>query len=155
MEYEERDLPARRWTEIRSPVRMVFNGIVCEVCKYLPSARLKNMLYRMIGVDVGEGVVIAPHVQIDPIMPEKISIGDGAVIGWGAEILTHEFVDGTFRTGKVEIGEGCTIGVRSVVRSGVTIGDGAIVGMHSFVNRDVEAGDIVGGVPEHSLETDE
>ncbi|MDY6777026.1 MAG: DapH/DapD/GlmU-related protein [Candidatus Nanohaloarchaea archaeon] len=150
-ERQHEQVPAHHWTRVRNPLRVIFNAFICELCKYLPSTRIKNILYRMIGVDIGERVVIAPHVQIDPFAPEAISIGDDTVIGWGTDIFTHEFLDGTFTVKTIDIGEGCTIGGRSFIRSGSEIGDGAIVGIKALVNGTVDEDEVVGGVPQHHL----
>ena len=37
---------------------------ICHICKLLPP-KMKNELYRLIGVEIGENVLIATYVQID------------------------------------------------------------------------------------------
>ncbi|MFB6354036.1 MAG: DapH/DapD/GlmU-related protein [Halobacteriales archaeon] len=147
---EVRRLQPYEWYELRSTLRMTANIYLFELCKYLPNS-LKNPLYRAAGVDLGEGTVLAPHVQVDPFFPDEITIGDGTVIGWGTKLLTHESYTDEWHVGPLEIGDDVTVGHSASTRPGVTIGDGATVAAHSFVNRDVEPGEKVGGVPIETL----
>lgn len=124
-----------------------------EVCKYL-APQIKAPLYRAFGADIGERTTVAPHVVVDPFFPEKVSVGDDTIIGWGTKLLTHEAYTDEWLVGPVHIGDNVTIGHSSSLRPGVTIGDGATVAAHSFVNRDVEPGETVGGVPIETLSDD-
>lgn len=139
------------WQRAKNPARVFLNAVVMEACKKLPSTRLKNALYRMIGVKIGKDVAIAPDVLIDPFFPELIEIKDGALIGWGAKILTHEFTIKHLRVGRVTIGRQALIGCFSTIRSGVEIGDHAVVCADTYVNKDVGDHEEVGGVPEHRI----
>jgi len=122
-----------------------------QICKKVPSIRLKNALYRTIGVKIGKDAVISPDVFIDPFYPELIEIKDGAIIGWGARLLTHEFTIKHIRIGRVKIGKQALIGAFSTIRSGVDIGDNAIVAIDTYANKDVGKLQEVGGVPEHNI----
>lgn len=139
--------PYLEWFEWRNPLKIFFNAVIYELCKILPPSRIKNSLLRATGVKIGSEVAIAPEVALDPIFPELITIEDGAIIGWGSRILTHESTIKNFRLGRVRIGKQSLIGAFSVLRSGVTIGKNSIVSMSSFVNKDVNDGELVGGVP--------
>lgn len=148
---EVRPLGPTEWYKLGpNPFRMAVTLYVCDVCKLLPIS-VKNAVYRAIGVDVGQDTTIAPHVQVDPLFPGRLSIGDGTVIGWGTKLLTHEAYTDEWHVGPVEIGDDVTVGHSSSTRPGVTVGDGATVAAHSFVNRDVEPGERVGGVPIETL----
>jgi acetyltransferase-like isoleucine patch superfamily enzyme len=85
-----------------------------------------------------------------------ITIGKAVGIGPGVKILTsvHKeeelskpilFNDLEF--GEVIIGDGCDIGISSVILPGVTIGEGSIVGAGSVVITDVEPYSVVAGIP--------
>ncbi len=148
---EKLDVPPQKWYRLRNPFRLVFNLLICEIAKVMP-VRIKNAMYRMIGVEIGKGAVIAPHVQIDPFFPEKITIGEDALIGWGAKILTHEFNNNSCIKGKVEIGKDTLIGHGTANRPGITVGENATVGAQSFINRDIEEDEKVGGVPVEKID---
>ncbi|KYK21133.1 hypothetical protein AYK21_05220 [Thermoplasmatales archaeon SG8-52-2] len=85
--------------------RLFFNSLVCHICRVIPFIKMKNSLYRMIGVKIGKNVVIAAYVVIDPFFPELITIEDNVIIGVGAIILAHEYSQekkkkSSYRSGK-------------------------------------------------------
>jgi len=140
------DVPAAAWYRVRHPLRFGPTYYVLELCKHLPPL-VTNPIYRALGVEIGEGSVLAPAVVVDPFFPEKITIGERTMIGWGTKLLTHEGYSDQWHVGPIEIGDDVTLGHSCSTRPGVTIGDGATVAAHSFVNRDVAPGERVGGVP--------
>ena len=151
MDYQENNYigdsnPAYEFYKIKKRSTLFFNTIFCHICKLSPP-KLKNALYRLIGVHIGENVLIAPYVQIDPFFPEMITLDDNVIIGWGASIFTHEFTTDKIRKGKVHIKKRALVGGFSIVRSGVTIGKHAVIGIGSYVNRDIKDNESVGGNP--------
>ena len=120
-------------------------------CRYCPSLKLKNVLYRAIGMKVGRKVSAGLCATFDVFFPELITLEDGALIGYNAVILCHEFLPDRWRTGPVRVGAGALIAANCTVLAGVEIGDGAIVSAMSLVNRDVPPGAMVGGVPARIL----
>ena len=148
--YEGDSNPAWEYCKIKRRLVLFYNTIICHICKLLPP-KIKNGLYRSLGVKIGDNVLIAPYVQIDPFFPELITLEDNVIIGWGASLFTHEFTQDTIRKGKVHIKKRALIGGFSVVRSGVTIGKNSIIGVGSFVNRDVDDDESVGGNPLRSI----
>ena len=144
--YDGYSNPAWEFYRLKKRPGLFYNTIICHLCKLLPP-KVKNGLYRSIGVKIGDNVLIAPYVQIDPFFPELITLENNVIVGWGASIFTHEFTQDKIRKGKVHIKKRALIGGFSVVRSGVTIGENAIIGIGSFVNRDVNDNESVVGNP--------
>ena len=152
MKYEE-----IQYTGTKNPVfdypkhvgrmRLFFNSFICHICREVPFIKIKNSLYRMIGVKVGKNVVIAAYVVIDPFFPELITIEDNVIIGVGATILTHEYSQEKLKKGKVHIKKRALIGAGSLVRCGVTVGKHSVIGAKSFVNKDIPDNTTAGGVP--------
>jgi acetyltransferase-like isoleucine patch superfamily enzyme len=136
-----------QWHKAKSPLRVTFNFIIITLCKYMPSLRMKNRFYRMLGMKVGKNVSIAQGVMFDFFFPELIEIGDNSIVGYSSTILAHEFLIREWRTGKVEIGKNVMIGALVLVMPGVKIDDNAQVSAYSLVNKDVENGSLVGGIP--------
>lgn len=135
------------WTSYVNPLRVSFNFIVIYLCRFLPSLRLKNALYRLVGIKMGKDVSVGLMAMFDVFFPQLITVGDNTVIGYNATILAHEFLVREWATGEVVIGENVMIGANTTVVAGVSIGDGAVVSAHSLVNRDVNRNTFVGGVP--------
>ncbi len=139
------------WHRSVSPWRVMWNFAVVYGCRYCPSLRVKNALYRALGIKVGARVSPGLGVTMDVFFPRLISIGDDSIIGYNTVILAHEFLVRELRTGPVEIGREVMIGANVTILPGVRIGDGATVSACSLVNSDVPAGALVGGVPARPL----
>lgn len=136
------------WTRIVSPLKVVKNFIVIQICRYSPSLHLKNFLYRRaLQMKVGRHVSVGLMAMVDIFFPEMISIGNNTVIGYNCTILCHEFLIDEYRLGPVQIGSNVMIGANTTILPGVKIGDGAVVSACSLVNRDIPAHTMVGGVP--------
>ncbi len=135
------------WRHVRNPLRVYFNFCIIKLGSYSPSLRLKNALYRLTGMKIGHGARIAPGVMLDFFWPELIQIGEGALIGYGATVLAHEFLADECRTGPVRIAKKALIGANSTVLAGVCIGESAQVSAMSLVNSDLPGHCLAGGVP--------
>jgi acetyltransferase-like isoleucine patch superfamily enzyme len=131
--------------------RVARNFVVIYLCRYLPSLRAKNMLYRSLGVRVGPRTAAGLSATLDIFFPELITIGDNTIVGYDSVILTHEYLRDELRTGPVVVGRDVVIGAGCTVLPGVVIGDGAVVSAHSLVNKDVAPDAVVGGVPARPL----
>ena len=140
------------WPEAKSPLRIVVNYIVVWLVRISPSLRLKNRLVRQLGATVGEGVSWGLESTPDVFWPERITVGDHAIIGYDATILCHEFLQDEYRVGDVVIGERAMIGAGAVILPGVEIGAGAQVAANSLVARDVPADTTVAGIPAEPID---
>jgi acetyltransferase-like isoleucine patch superfamily enzyme len=125
----------------------MLNYAIILICRVSPSLKLKRVLLRLIGVDVGEGVAWGLESTPDVFWPDRITVEDHAVIGYDATILCHEFLRDEYRLGDVRIGEGAMIGAGAVILPGVEVGAGAQVAANSLVDEDVPPGATVAGVP--------
>ena len=83
---------------------------------------LKNALLRLLGARIGRNVFIAPGAMLDPIFPSLIELEDGAMLGLGCHLLTHDVSAESFRVGRIRVGKGSVIGAYSTVRPGIRIG---------------------------------
>ena len=117
----------------------------------LPLADIRTIDYKSIGVRIGNRVFIASTVALDLQFPELITIEDGAILGMGSHIATHEVTHTHIRLGKVRIGKNSLIGGQATVRSGVTIGENAVVALRAFVTESVPDNTLVTGVPDRKV----
>ena len=95
----------------------------------------KVLIWRLMGVRVGRRV-IDDGIHI----PERtlVTIGDHCALNLGSTIQCHSQEDGIFKTDRTAIGEGCTLGIGSLVHYGVTMGDGATLAIDSFLMKGEE-----------------
>lgn len=135
------------WPDAKSPLAVVRNYVVIVLARICPSLRLKNWLLRRIGVTVGAGVSWGLESTPDVFWPERIAVGNDAIVGYDATLLCHEFLQDEYRLGDVVVGDRAMIGAGAVVLPGVTVGEGARVAANSLVAEDVPPGTTVAGVP--------
>ena len=144
-----------QWTDAKSPLTVARNYAVILVARMSPSLRLKNRLFRALGMTVGDGVAWGLESTPDVFWPELITVEDHAIVGYDATLLCHEFLQEEYRTGEVHVGERAMIGAGAVVLPGVRIGAGAQVAANSLVDADVPAGATVAGVPATPVSRDD
>ena len=109
--------------------------------------RLRVTMLKWGGVNIGQNVFIGEGVIIDTIRPDLLTIGDNTLITARCMILTHFYKDGNFYYGDVKIGNGCFIGMNTIIANSVTLGDGAVIGAGSIVTKDIPAGEVWAGNP--------
>jgi acetyltransferase-like isoleucine patch superfamily enzyme len=135
------------WPDAKHPLRVTVNYLVVWLVRVAPSLRLKNWLLRRLGATVGRGAAVGLEATPDVFWPELLTIETDAVVGYGATLLCHEFLQDEYRTGEVVVGERAMIGAGAVVLPGVEVGSDAQVAANSLVTRDVPPGATVAGVP--------
>jgi maltose O-acetyltransferase len=133
---------------------VAFNYALIVLARHSPSLRLKNWLYRRLGMDVGEGVSWGLESTPDVFWPDRITVEDDAIIGYDTTLLCHEFLQDEYRLGEVRIGERAMLGAGAVVLPGVEIGADAQVAANSLVAEDVPPGETWAGVPAEPVTDD-
>jgi maltose O-acetyltransferase len=103
------------------------------------------------GLELGEGVYVAPTAYLDPGQPWLIQIADESVIGPWAIVLAHDastriHTDHTL-VGRVTIGKRVYVGHGAIVLPGSTIGDEAVLGPGAVVRGDIPARAVAMGNP--------
>ena len=85
-----------------------------------------------------------------------VTIGDDCTLNAGSDIQCHSQEDGAFKSDRITIGAGCTLGVGAFVHYGVTMGDGAVLAPDSFLMKgeDVPPHAQWGGNPATELRDD-
>ena len=137
----------RYYPDIVHPLKVVCFFCVLYAARFSPSFRLKNVLYRLIGVKVGKDASVGLGVMLDIFFPDQIEIGENVVIGYNTTVLGPEFLVRKWRIGRVIIEKDVTIGANCTILPGVIIGEGATVSAMSLVNRDIPPHSFWGGVP--------
>jgi hypothetical protein len=105
---------------------LTFIGIV-------PLVPLRLRLLKLVGLQIGQGSLIAGTEMIDE--PYAVSIGDNTLIGGLSTIFSH-ISDTKLRMKPVRIGSNCFIGNKSVIMPGAIIEDEVRVEPNTVVIQD-------------------
>jgi non-ribosomal peptide synthetase-like protein len=91
---------------------------------------IKNVIWRLLGVRIGRRVF-----DDGCGMPEKtlVTIGSDVTLNAGCTIQSHSLEDGTFKSDRISIGAGSTIGTHAFVHYGVNMAEGAVLAPDSFL----------------------
>jgi non-ribosomal peptide synthetase-like protein len=107
---------------------------------------LKPLAWRLAGVRIGRRVF-----DDGAGMPERtmVTIGDDCTLNAGSAIQCHSQEDAGFKSDRIVIGSGVTLGVGSWVHYGVTMGDGSELAPDAFLMKgsEVSPGARWGGNP--------
>jgi acetyltransferase-like isoleucine patch superfamily enzyme len=114
-------------------------------CKIGRNCKIESFVYIEEGVVVGDDCKIKPHVYI----PTGVTIEDRVFLGPNVTFTNDKYprVKGEWKLLKTVVGQGASIGARSVILPGVNVGKNAIVGAGSVVTADIPEGTIVVGNP--------
>ncbi|OZM79357.1 Pls/PosA family non-ribosomal peptide synthetase [Pseudonocardia sp. MH-G8] len=95
----------------------------------------KGVFLRLLGVRLGKRLF-----DDGSDMSEKnlVTIGDDVVLNEGSVVQCHSQEDYAFKSDRISIGSGGTVGVNALVHYGVTMGDGAVLAPDSFLMKGEE-----------------
>jgi acetyltransferase-like isoleucine patch superfamily enzyme len=109
-------------------------------------------------LDIGDGSLIGPHAYIQGL--GGVRIGRDVGVGAGVLMLTAVHAEtppgepitaAPLRYGSIEVGDGCDLGIGSILLPGVRLGDGVQVGAGAVVRGSHAAGSVIAGVPARFL----
>jgi len=95
----------------------------------------KNLIWRGLGVRIGKRVFDDGCYLTERTLT---TIGDDVTLNTGTKIQCHSQEDGTFKSDRTTIGDGCTIGVGAMVHYSVTMGDHSVLAPDSFLMKGEE-----------------
>ncbi len=108
-------------------------------------------------VTIGDYTWIGPFCSLDG-SDVGLKIGSFCSISASCHLLTHDTVRWALSKGKsqyeytpTKIGDGCFIGVGSIITKGVTLGDSCLVGAGSVVTKSFPMQTILAGVPARKI----
>lgn len=147
---------------------MIVNALVFKP-SWIPFMRLKIILLRMFGANIGDGLIIKPSVHIkfpwkliignhvwlgenvwiDNL--DEVIVGDNVCVSQGALLLTgnHDYTSINFgyRNAPITLENGVWIGAKSVVCPGVICKSHSILAVGSIATKNLEAYNIYQGNP--------
>jgi non-ribosomal peptide synthetase-like protein len=106
----------------------------------LDGTPFKSLTWRLLGVRIGRRVFDDGCAIVEKTL---VTIGDDCTLNARSIIQAHSQEDGAFKSDRIAIGAGCTLGIGSLVHYGVTMGDGAVLAPDSFLMKGEE-------VPSHA-----
>jgi non-ribosomal peptide synthetase-like protein len=101
----------------------------------LDGTPFKNLTWRLQGVRIGKRVFDDGCAIVEKTL---VTIGDHCTLSVRSIIQPHSQESGTFKSDRIEIGSGCTLGIASLVHYGATMGDGAVLAHDSFLMKGEE-----------------
>lgn len=123
----------------------VVHMLAQEMMTPFTSVFTKPLIARLFGAKVGANVALGGTIG-EPFM---VTIGDGAVLGFGSVVAGSVIADGKITLGDIRVGNGATLGVYAVAMGGIEVGDNAKVIGGSMVipGSKIPAGEIWRGNP--------
>jgi acetyltransferase-like isoleucine patch superfamily enzyme len=140
------------------------NALLLKYCMYsvlltpFNYRGIRPVIWRWMGVKVGQDCFIGYEVWIDITNAELIELGDHVHVTNRCLLLCHQRNLNNYRIGddssklpyhkkKIKLGNGCMLGMGTIVMPGVEIGEGAIIGAGSVVTKNIPAWTIATGCP--------
>jgi acetyltransferase-like isoleucine patch superfamily enzyme len=126
------------------PIRKFFNVVIIP---NVVSARLRVVMYRILGFKIGKNVFIGMKCYMDDVEPSKTIIEDDVTISYGTYFAVHGRGQ---RHTTIRVKKNAYIGMRCNILSGeegVTIGENAVIGAGSLVNKSVPDNAVAVGCP--------
>lgn len=113
---------------------------------FITPSPFTNVFYRLMGMKIGNGVMINSTAIADPSL---IELGDRVTIGGSASIMAHYAQGGFMVISPVKIGAGATIGLKAIILGGVTIGvkSKVLAGSYVVPGTVIPDGETWGGIP--------
>ncbi len=114
----------------------------------LDGTPFKTAVWRLLGVRIGARVFDDGCSLTERPMA---AVGDGCTLNAGSVLQCHSQEDGAFKSDRIAVGAGCTLGVGAFVHYGVTVGDGAELAADCFLMKgeSVPEGSRWAGNPAH------
>ncbi|WP_375792228.1 DapH/DapD/GlmU-related protein [Streptomyces rhizosphaericus] len=91
---------------------------------------VKPLIWRLLGVRMGHRVFDDGCRILERTLTQ---VGDGCALNAGSILQAHSLEEGVFKSDRITIGNGCTIGTSAFVHYGVVIGDHARIDADSFL----------------------
>jgi non-ribosomal peptide synthetase-like protein len=95
----------------------------------------KNVIWRLLGVRIGRRVFDDGCGLVEKTF---VTVGDECTLNVGSQLQCHSQEDGAFKSDRITLGAGCTLGVGAFVHYGVTMGEGAVLAADSFLMKGEE-----------------
>jgi len=96
----------------------------------------KSLTWRLMGVRIGRRVFDDGCAIVEKTLT---TIGDDCTLNVRSIVQAHSQEDGWFKSDRIMIGAGCTLGTASLVHYGTTLGEGVVLAADAFLMKGQEA----------------
>jgi non-ribosomal peptide synthetase-like protein len=109
--------------------------VIPEFDRAFAGTPFKNLVSRLLGTHLGRRVF-----DDGCFLPERtlVTIGDDCSLNVGSVLQSHSQEDGAFKSDRITVGAGCTLGIGAFVHYGVVLGAGAVIAPDSFLMKGEE-----------------
>ena len=114
--------------------RACWNVLWITLARYAPFYRLKNGMLRLTGARIGKHVALGFETTLDILYPQKVTIGDDAIVGYDTVILCHGYLHDHYQVGPVTIGKRAIVS-RAILDKNVVVPENARVGVNEEEDR--------------------
>jgi acetyltransferase-like isoleucine patch superfamily enzyme len=139
-------LPILTFCPWRERLRQRWRSFCSWMGHYTAFVAWKIFWYRQAGVQIGKNVYIAPHGFLDLLLPQLITIEDGAVLGPGALVVTHVYTPDRIVLGRSIVGERAMVAAQGVLAI-TSLGRESVLETYSYTVKPVPERHIAIGVP--------
>ena len=102
----------------------------------LDGTPFKSLTWRLMGVRIGRRVFDDGCAIVEKTLT---TIGDDCTLNVRSIVQAHSQEDGSFKSDRIVIGAGCTLGTASLVHYGTTLGEGVVLAADAFLMKGQEA----------------
>ena len=131
----------------RNFVSLLYNKIILTLQKKMVPSRLKNMILRTTGLNIGKDACVPHDIYIDPYFPELITFGRGCIVGGESKIYSHQIKGDKLILGKAVLEERTLMGGISKILPGGIISKDSILMFFSELGKRMPEGVLWGGKP--------
>lgn len=98
--------------------------------RFFDGTPVKPVLWRLLGARMGRRVFDDEATFTERSL---VSVGSDTTLNMACLLQAHSLEDGAFKSDRISIGPGCTVGTGAFVHDAVTAEDGALIEADSFV----------------------
>ncbi len=101
----------------------------------LDGTPFKPLTWRLVGVRIGRRVFDDGCAIVEKTLT---AVGDDCTLNMRSTLQAHSQEDGAFKSDRIVVGSGCTLGTASLVHYGAVVGDGVVLAPDSFLMKGQE-----------------
>ncbi|MDR1887924.1 MAG: hypothetical protein LBQ81_00815 [Zoogloeaceae bacterium] len=139
-------LPLLSFCPWRERLRLRWRSFCSWMGHYTPFTGWKTFWYRHAGVRIGKNVHIAPGGYLDLLLPQLITLEEGAALGPGALVVAHVYTPDRIVLGRAVVEKRAMVGAQGILAI-AALGEESVLEPCSYTVKPVPARHTAIGVP--------